>query len=458
MDHGPAILIAGTHSGCGKTTVSLGIMAALRARGHDVQPFKCGPDFIDPTLHQAVTGRVSRNLDLRMCGEDFVRSCFNSYRSARPGISVIEGVMGLYDGEVGSAAHLARLLNLPVLLVVDVRSAAQSVAAVVHGFASLDPGVHLAGVVLNRVGSARHRQLIEEALGRYCDLPIVGFLPRNQELTIPSRHLGLHMGSEHRLALERLARFMDEHLDLDLLLELAKQTRSGHEGSRPEASPATSLQTDETVRIGVARDEAFCFYYQDNLDMLSDAGAQLVEFSPIHDAILPEGLDGLYLGGGYPELFARQLSANKTMRTAIKEFARSGCPVYAECGGFMYLTRSIVCLQHTMDQEGVEYPMAGVFPVTARMQARLRRLGYRQVVQKRAGFFGPAGRKLFGHEFHYSTIDPMPEHVERVYCLEDGRHEGYRIYNTLAGYLHLHWGQTPEAARNFVQACRDLAG
>ncbi|WP_457573244.1 cobyrinate a,c-diamide synthase [Desulfolithobacter sp.] len=452
MDHGPAILIAGTHSGCGKTTVSLGIMAALRARGQDVHPFKCGPDFIDPTLHQAATGRVSRNLDLRMCGEDFVRTCFAAHRSAPGGVSIIEGVMGLFDGEEGSAAHLARLLSLPVLLVVDVRSAAQSVAAVVHGFATLDPGVHLAGVVLNRVGSARHRQLIEEALARYCDLPIIGFLPRDQELTIPARHLGLHMGSEHELDLEQLARFMEEHLDLDLLLALASRLTPGREVCRPLAPSGMSVVTGETVRIGVARDEAFCFYYQDNLDMLCSGGGQLVEFSPIHDATLPEKLHGLYLGGGYPELFARQLSANKTMRTAIKAFARSGHPVYAECGGFMYLTRSITV------QKGGEYPMVGVFPVRARMQPRLRRLGYRQVVQERSGFFGPAGQKLFGHEFHYSAIDPMPGDVERVYRLEDGRSEGYRIYNTLAGYLHLHWGRTPEAARSFIQACRGLTG
>ena len=448
MKNKPAVLIAGTHSGCGKTTVTLGIMAALKKRGMQIQPFKCGPDFIDPTLHQMVTGRISRNLDARMCGPAFTKKTYRRHASDGE-CSVVEGVMGLFDGGEGSAAALAILLKLPVILVVDVRSAAESVAAVIKGFATLDDNVQLAGVICNRVGSDKHRQMISDAVEQYCQVPIIGFLPRNEEISIPSRHLGLHMGEENPLqhgGLDQLVKLMEAHIDLDQLLMLAKQ------GDTPQTedhqATVTQQPTTTPVRIGIARDSAFCFYYEDNLDMLADAGAELVDFSPLADNDLPENIQGLYLGGGYPELYAEQLSNNRAMLEAVKAFCCKGYPVYAECGGFMYLTSSIT------DKEGTTLPMAGVFEFDTTMQPRLRRLGYRQPRLVKDSILAPKDTILHGHEFHYSAITNTTS-TASAYVLDDGRAEGYTYKNTLAGYVHLHWGRTPQVAEHFVQICRN---
>jgi len=425
-------------------------MAALCKRGVNVQPFKCGPDFIDPTLHRLVTGKVSRNLDVRMCGAEYVQQLFAGH-APENGISIIEGVMGLFDGGNGSAAHLATLLHIPVILVVDVRSAAESVAAVIKGFETLDPRVRVIGVILNRVGSERHQQMIAAAVKKYCRAEIIGAIPRDATITLPSRHLGLHMGTEVHLNQQRLIELMEQNLDLDRLQELA---REGTAGDNQNVEPETSigelarhqdLEPVNSVRLGVAWDEAFCFYYQDNLEMLKEAGAEIVLFSPLHETTLPENLDGLYLGGGYPELHAAALSGNGSMRAAIRAFSTSGKPVYGECGGFMYLTSAIT------DTEGREYEMVGVYPVAARMQKRLRRLGYRRVEMQTDTVLGRKGAFCYGHEFHYSEIDEMPKGVARGYILDDGRVEGYLVENTLAGYVHLHWGRTPEAARHFVE-------
>lgn len=443
----PALLIAGTHSGCGKTTVTLGVMAALARRGTTVAPFKCGPDFIDPSLHRMVTGRASRNLDVRMCGAEFVRRSFARHSLTR-GCSVVEGVMGLFDGGEGSAAVLAKTLNLPVILTIDVRSAAESVAAVAHGFATLDPELPLAGVICNRVGSDKHQAMVAEAIRAHCSAPIIGFLPRREAISIPSRHLGLHMGEEHPLqgaGLDQLADLIATHLDLDLLLRIAGERRDVDD-SADQALPLAAGGTP--VRLGVARDAAFCFYYEDNLDLLREAGAELVFFSPLAEEALPPDLAGLYLGGGYPELHARRLSENAALREQIRAFAVAGRPVYAECGGFMYLCQSI------RDHEGHIAPMVGLYPFQARMQTRLRSLGYRRPTVERDCLLASAGATLHGHEFHYSTIDDDGSGVNAAYRLEDGRPEGYIIDNTLAGYIHLHWGRTPEAAARFVQACR----
>ncbi len=450
LSPGPCnLIIAGTHSGCGKTTLTLGIMAALSARGITVQPFKCGPDFIDPTLHQMITGRSSRNLDVRMCGREFVEKVFADH-APQDGIAVIEGVMGLFDGGRGSAAYLAKLLDIAVILVIDVRSAAESVAAVVKGFETLDPKVRLGGVILNRVGSERHKQMIMEAVKTHCQTKIIGSLPRDESITIPSRHLGLHMGMESGLDTERLSAIIEENIDLDYLTDgfnsvAGKQSSKNRKAEQSEdsASQKTKNQKPKT-KIGIAWDEAFCFYYIDNLDMLKMAGAEIVLFSPLHDKELPEGLDVIYLGGGYPELYAQKLSDNNVMREEIQLFSRAGKPVYGECGGFMYLTRSIT------DTRGNLYPMADVFPVASHMCKKLRRLGYRRVEMVTDTLLGKTGSYCYGHEFHYSEIDEMDSKVKRAYTLDDGRREGYLIDRTLAGYVHLHWGRTPEAAERFV--------
>jgi cobyrinic acid a,c-diamide synthase len=354
--------------------------------------------------------------------------------------------MGLFDGGEGSAAHLAKNLNLPVFLVIHVRSAAESVAAIAHGFATLDPNLRLAGVICNRVGSDKHRQMIAEAIETYCEVPVLGYLPRNEAVSIPSRHLGLHMGEEHPLkgeGLEQLVSLIEEHVDLDQMLNIA---RKGQKTVQSDSHCAL-VERGTPVRIGVARDAAFCFYYEDNLDLLREAGAELIFFSPLQDECFPPDIQGLYLGGGYPELHADTISKNVQLREEILIFARAGNPVYAECGGFMYLCKSIT------NQEGAEFPMVGLYPFSARMQPRLRSLGYRQPMVEADCLLAPRGTILHGHEFHYSTIEEGAS-APVAYHLADGRGEGFLIDNTLAGYIHLHWGRTPQAAARFVQACR----
>jgi len=443
-----AILLAGTSSGSGKTTITLGLLAALRNMGLTVQPFKCGPDFIDSGLHQLACGRVSRNLDLWMMGEAQVRETFAANEAD---ISVIEGVMGMFDGQDSSSAALAKNLGVPVVLILDVRSAAESVAAVLKGFETLMPEVAPVAVILNRVASPRHLELVSGAIRRHCRAEILGHLPQNIDFVMPARHLGLFTGEEQPIspeALDTLAATIQAQVNLERLLELA---------AGAALPPAKDVPARHGVpvqaRIGVARDRAFCFYYEDNFDLLRAAGAELVFFSPLEDQDLPAGLHGLYLGGGYPELYARELSGNLGMRQAISDWAQSGRPLYAECGGFMYLTEGIVG-----EDVGV-LPMAGVFPVTARMQKKRASLGYREVRLEKDCFFGPAGTALRGHEFHYSVIDAMPDHIERVYAVNssvngDDSREGYRYNNVLGGYLHLHFGYNPQMAVEFVRACR----
>lgn len=448
-----AILIAGVSSGSGKTTITLGLLAALRNFGVAVQPFKCGPDFIDPGLHQLACDRVSHNLDLWMMGEARVRETFAAARqSSGADISVIEGGMGMFDGQGSSCAALAKTLGLPVVLILDVRSAAESVAAVLKGFETLDPEVAPVAVILNRVASPRHLELVSGAIRRHCRAEILGHLPQNLDFAMPARHLGLFTGEEQPISAEALAGLaatITAQVNLPRLLELA----AGAALSPAEVDSVRHGCVEVQVRIGVARDRAFCFYYEDNFALLRAAGAELVFFSPLADRCLPAGLGGLYLGGGYPELYARELSGNLGMRQAIYDWAESGRPLYAECGGFMYLSEGIVG-----DDIGA-LPMAGVFPVTARMRKRRAALGYREARLEKDCFFGPAGTVLRGHEFHYSVIDEMPGHIERIYAMDssaggDSSREGYRRHNVLGGYLHLHFGFCPHMAEEFVRACR----
>ena len=440
----PACIISGTSSGSGKTTVTLGLMAAFRARGLRVQPFKCGPDFIDPGLHQLVTGSTSRNLDLWMCGEEFTRTTFEE-NSRGADIAIIEGVMGMFDGGLSSSGMLAKTLSLPGILVLDVRSMAESAAAIVKGFETYLPEAAPRGVILNRIASDRHLQLVSDAIREHCEAEVLGYLPRSLEFSIPSRHLGLLTGDETPLspgALQLLADTVARHIDLDKILSLC--------ASMPETTrEILPAPQGGQCRIGVARDKAFCFYYEDNFDLLRKAGAELVFFSPIADTRLPANLHALYLGGGYPELYAEQLSDNTAMRTAIGEWIEADGPVYAECGGFMYLTEGIV------DNKGAYHPMVGAFPVRAQMQAKRAGLGYREVRTTDRSFFGAAGTILRGHEFHYSHIDPMPAHIARIYQVNNGTQEGFTYRRVLGGYMHLHFGFSPQVMEEFINFCQE---
>jgi cobyrinic acid a,c-diamide synthase len=439
-----AIVVAGTHSGVGKTSVTLGLIGALRRRGLDVQPFKVGPDFIDPLNHTKAAGRTSRNLDGWMLEPDANRACF-ARAATGADAAVIEGVMGLFDGseggsDRGSTAEMAKLLGLPVVLVIDAGAMARSAAALIHGFASFDPELRLAGVILNNVGGEAHAAMIREAVGD--DIPIVGAIPRTPDLTAPERHLGLHLPHEaHEDHAAQLATLIEAHLDIDLLLDLGRIERQG-------ARSSATRPPVPTVRIGVVRDEAFCFYYADNLELLEGAGAELVEFSPIADP-LPAGLDGLYIGGGYPELHAAELSANTAARGAIRELAAAGGPIYAECGGLMYLGERL-------ELDGEAHPCCGVLPFSTRMPAPLK-LSYVEVATS-GGLFG-AGRSGRGHVFHHSEVSGKLA-VDRHHQLRTTRgeesEEGYGVGNVLASYAHLHFGSEPELAKAFVDRCREF--
>jgi cobyrinic acid a,c-diamide synthase len=386
----PRILIAGTHSGCGKTTIASGLMAALVARGVTVQPFKTGPDFIDPSHHTLICGRPSRNLDFCMMGETGIRRTFAD-ASAGADIAVIEGAMGLFDGREGSdtasAAHVARILKAPVLLVVDVHAVSRSIHAVVKGFRDFDPRVKIAGIIYNRIGSDRHRQMIAEEEF----VPALGWVPRQPDGEVKSRHLGLLMASESP-AMQTYGRVIAETCDIDRILAVAR-------AAPPFNVPASPKKIKPAARhrpvIGVARDAAFCFYYQDNLDRLARAGAELRFFSPMDDT-KPE-VDAIYIGGGYPELHAEALERSRC-RQFICGQAAAGMPIYGECGGLMYLCGSL-------ESEGKEYKMTGILPGRAVMTKRLAALGYvKGAFSKSAGLW-PGTVAVRGHEFHYSNVE-----------------------------------------------------
>ena len=429
-------------------------MAALTARGHTVAPFKVGPDFIDPGHHSRITGRVSRNLDGWMLSQAYNLDSFVRH-TAGADVAVVEGVMGLFDGydgrsEAGSTAQMAKWLGLPVVLVVGARSMARSAAALVQGFEGFDDALSFAGVLFNHLGSDRHLTYLKEAMDGHVRTPVLGGLMRDQTIEIPERHLGLVTREDHALSAEnrtRLAGLIENRLDLDALLR-----RLPDVDRKDGASAPANGATPAAVRIGVARDAAFCFYYADNLELLAAAGAQLVFFSPLTDGRLPEGLDGLYFGGGYPELHAGVLAANRTLRQQIRQLSRANMPIYGECGGFMYLCREMG------DTEGAVFPMTGCLPFGTRMLDRLKALGYREITQTRETVLGPAGQTMRGHEFHYSTIADGAMDGAGAYRTTDRSGmdrpaEGFVAGQTLGSYVHLHLGSCPQAAKHFVTAC-----
>ncbi len=442
------LIVAGTHSGVGKTTVTLALMAALRRRGLTVQPFKVGPDFIDPGHHTAVCGRPSRNLDTWMLGDDTVRALFG--RAATADISIIEGVMGLFDGRSaedprGSTAHLAKLLDAPVLLVIDAAAMAASAAALVKGFAEFDPGVRIVAVVCNRVAGPRHFDHVAPAIRRHTSVEPAGWLPRRAEWQIPERHLGLvtrgDLG-EGAVDVAELAGALEATVDVDLLLE-----RSACTPIAAAPLPALARPQPRQRRVAIARDAAFCFYYEDNLDLLRAAGAEIIFFSPLNDPELPEGVEVVYLGGGYPELHAAQLADNASMKESLRSYHRREGAIYAECGGLMYCGRELV------DVEGRTFPMLDLLPVRTRMQRRLAALGYVTWRAKTATLLGPAGTEVRGHEFHYSRLEPLGplEPVAMLYREgEEPRPDGFTAGRLLAGYAHLHFASNPEALRSLT--------
>ena len=455
-------MIAAPQSGSGKTTISLAIMAALVRRNLTVAPFKCGPDFIDPSYHRMMTGCPSINLDAWMCSVEFVRQTFKTCMTGQK-IAVIEGVMGLFDGigstsKEGSSAQIAAITGAPVVLVVNARGMAASAAALVKGFAGFDPQISLTGVIFNNVGSDSHAALLKETMATHCpEIICYGCIPRDEALVIPSRHLGLVTAEDNPLSdlfIGKLADIAESYLDMNELsqLQISPPLTLEKQGSS-ESTPSVKGGA-ERICIAVARDAAFCFMYEDNLRLLREAGAELSFFSPLSDAALPGNINGIYLPGGYPELYARQLHDNRGMKESIREAVGGDVPVYAECGGFVYLTEGI---DESDNQPAADF--AGVFQVRCRMLPRRKALGYRQAELTQNSVIGVKGAVVRGHEFHYSEIGTMPPEIER--CYQVSRQgiilgvEGFRTRNCFASYIHLHFGSNQEIAATFVAACVD---
>lgn len=454
----PRIVIGGTHSGVGKTTITMAMIAALREKGLAVQPFKVGPDYLDTTYHTVVAGRRCRNLDGWMTDRGYVEAAF-ARASADADIAVVEGVMGMFDGlspasEEGSTAQMAKWLQAPLILIADAAGMARSAAAVAKGYSTFDPSLPLAGVIFNNVGSPSHLALLREAVEAGAGVRVLGGLPAEKKIELPHRHLGLVTADMKNLSgelLSSLTEMLLQWVDLEAVIALARSAPPLKRG--PHRTPLRGA----SCRIAVAMDEAFHFYYVDNMELLEEAGAELVFFSPVKDESLPPGITGIYLGGGYPEVHAAALEANEKMRSAIAHFARDGGPIYAECGGLMYLCQSI----RTTD--GKLHRMAGVLPMRTAMLKKLSALRYVEVTARQSNPIAEPGAVFRGHEFHYSRLEeellPGRDSVVRLTYdvrgrkAEDRLLEGYSINNVLASYIHLHFGSNPTLAGNFVKTC-----
>lgn len=455
----PRIVVAGTNSGVGKTSVTLALVAALRKRGLRVQTFKVGPDYLDPTYLTIASGRPCYNLDGWMMGLDYVRRLFFA-KAAEVDIAVIEGVMGLFDGSdpvgpEGSTAEIAVALDAPVLLVANVHGVARSISALVKGYAEFDPRLRIAGIVANQCGSERHGYWLGESLKAFglpkpVAAPVRGAFPQ-----LPSRHLGLVTASDRSLpesVLCELGDALERYGSIDEIVMIAQSAAPIH---CPVEDAAESTPT-ESVRIGLAYDEAFHFYYADNLEALEAAGCAIIRFSPLRDEALPEELHALYFGGGYPEEHASTLAENRSMLDSVRRFAQLRRPVYAECGGLMYLAQGI------RDRNGIAFPMAGLLPTWTIMLERLKSLGYVEVTLSEDSLFGRRGDRLRGHEFHYSELSGDPtqnSEWQTVYRLGHMRsdrltQEGFQRGRVLASYVHAHVASRPRAVRHFLSLCR----
>lgn len=445
-------MVVGTGSNAGKTTVTIGLMAAYKALGYSVQGFKCGPDYIDPTYQTVITGRQSRNLDSWMCEDKFVKEVF-ARGCEGADIAISEGVMGMFDGKdplsnKGSSAEIAIITDTPALLVIDGSGMARSAAAVVKGFQTLSDDVKLAGVVANRVGSEGHFELIKQAVEQECGVPVVGYLKNDPNITLPERYAGLVpllKNKENDPTFDTLATSVQSCFDLESLYEAM-----GKEPAPERTDTLFGLAKEKSrVKIAVARDEAFHFYYEENLELLEHCGAELVYFSPLSGDKLPEDVHGLYIGGGFPEQFAEELSKQKETMQSIYNGIADGMPTLAEGGGLMYISESIT------DPDGQQHEMVGIVPGRAQMESKLVALGYRSVTGKENNFLLHTGKTVRGHVFHYSSFSPF-EQLPPAYETSGRRgvqQEGVVKHNLVASYVHLHFGSEPTLACDWIKQC-----
>lgn len=466
-----SLIIAGERSGVGKTTITLALLAFLAKKNYKVQSFKVGPDYIDPMFHTAITHLPCRNLDPILTSESYVKSCFKNH-SQNSDYALIEGVMGLFDGvpfpnnhnphelnhfnHYGSTAHIAKLLDLPVLLVIDCSKLSGSVAAIATGYQNLDPRVKIVGVFLNKVGSDRHLTLLKQAL-KPLNLEIFGVLYRNQEIKIPDRHLGLiptQEISEIKQIFDQLAQLAQHSFNWSKLLPLLKTQKSTTLQDRKIENKLSTFQGEvkqlKKIRIAVAYDSAFNFYYQDNFDILENLGAEIYFWSPLKDTNLPENIQGIYLGGGFPEVFAAQLSHNKKASSSLKKAILKGIPTYAECGGLMYLSEGI------KDFKGNLWEMVGILPAHSIMTSKLT-LGYRQVISLQDNIFSTKNTIIWGHEFHRSQMSNFPDNpllrLKNCYSDEICSYQGWKIHQVYASYIHLHFATCQPQLIRFLSHC-----
>ena len=450
----PRIVVGGTHSGVGKTSVAVGVMGALARRGKRVQGFKIGPDFLDTSFHTAITVRPSRNLDSWMIPRKKIPSIFASGCEGAD-IAIIEGVMGVFDGidgksEAASTSELAKMLRAPVILVIDAYGLAGSAAALVLGYKSLDPELRLSGVILNKVAGNVHAEMCRDAIERHSNVPVLGAIPVNRDIVLPERHLGLVPATEmeNRKVIDRIIDHVESHVDLERIEDLAQ---SAGELPVPEKLRVRHGMDSSKTVIAVARDRAFNFYYQENFDRLVEAGARLDFFSPIADEAIPENASGLYIGGGYPEVYASGLAANRAILDSVAKYAEDGMPIYAECGGLMYLTESIQNL------DGVEHRMVGLLDARTSMVKRLT-LSYTLAKATRPNILTQTGNIVRGHEFHFSALKDLPRDAKFAYDLKRGvgiseGRDGWTCYSTLASYMHTNFASDERMAERFVEAC-----
>ncbi|MCQ9207572.1 MAG: cobyrinate a,c-diamide synthase [Omnitrophica bacterium] len=455
MSNGLArVILAGTHSGVGKTTITIGLLEALRRRGISVQPYKVGPDYIDTGFHSDISGRASGNLDSYFLTPNVLRELF-SRKARQASFSLIEGVMGLYDGlasnpAIGSTAHVAKILKAPVILIVDANKIAASAGAVVLGYKKFDPYTNIAGCIVNRVAGRSHYRMLKESIEKNCGIKVLGYLPRDNSFVLAERHLGLRPTQEVsvRRVANRIAKAVEEFIDIGALVAVGKNA---------PALPAfkhvifATKPREKNITIAVARDKSFHFYYQDNLDILEYLGARLCFFSPMKSKKLPVGTNGVYIGGGFPEMFAKELGANRALLTDLKARSRENMPIYAECAGLMYLMKEL----RTHDKRIV--PMAGIFPGRTQMGKKLRMFGYYKAKTRYTTILGKKGSVCKGHMFHWSHVIRMPKREPYVFSLAKrtrAYRDGYMRNNTVATYLHFHFASNIGFAKTFIESCR----
>ncbi|MED1601179.1 cobyrinate a,c-diamide synthase [Alkalihalophilus marmarensis] len=451
----PRFVVTGTDSGVGKTTITLGLMASYKKKGKSVQGYKCGPDYIDPTFHRAITKRTSHQLDTWMTSSEWVRQTFiNGSNDAD--LSIIEGMMGYYDGrsalsDEGSTYEISKILAAPSLLVINISGAARSAAAMVRGFQLLQSDSTIKGVILNQAGSSGHAELCKSAIEQLCQIPVVGYLKTGDTPTLPERQLGLISAlqeGEYDRLIEQLSVTIEKQFDLDLIDKIASEAPII---PPPPREVKYSSPAKEKVKIGVAYDEAFHFYYEANLELLRQAGADLCYFSPLKGEGIPADCDGLYLGGGFPEEYASRLSSHPLLFKQLKEAVVDQMPIFAECGGYMLLCESLRLTN------GKRYPMAGIIPQQIQMNETLSAIGYREVNILEDSILGIKGTKLRGHEFHYSSIR---SHEEVNPCFQydswgKNQFQGYLGDSLVASYIHLHFASNPLVVKNIINACSE---